>query len=69
MINIAALREEDKGREVRYETFGRIEYGKITSWNDKSIFVRYHTIVEDSHSRPRTGSTSEATSPRDLSWG
>lgn len=31
--------------------------GYITSWNDKSVFVRYN------------GSTSVATDPKDLVWG
>lgn len=68
MIDITALTESDKGREVRYRTFGRIEYGKITSWNDMYVFVRYHTVIEDSISRPRAGSTSEATGPDALEF-
>lgn len=68
MIQISELTEADKGREVRYRTYGRIEYGRITSWNNTFIFVRYHIIIEDSISRPRYGSTSEATSPEDLEF-
>ena len=68
MISIADLKESDKDRQVRYQTFGRIEYGRITSWNDLFVFVRYHTIVENSTSRPRTGTTSEATSPESLEF-
>lgn len=68
MIEIATLNDGDKGRSVRYETFGRIEYGRITSWNERFIFVRYHTVVEGGFSRSRTGETSEATEPRDLEF-
>lgn len=68
MIDINQLTEADKGREVRYQTFGRIEYGRITSWSKASIFVRYHTVVEGGFSRARTGETSESTSPQDLEF-
>lgn len=68
MISIAELRESDKGREVRYQTHGRIEYGKITSWNGQFIFVRYYSVVEGDTVRSRTGTTSEATSPEDLEF-
>jgi len=67
-LDIPALKATDVGREVRYETHGRIEYGRITSWNDRFIFVRYHTRVEGGHSQMRTGSTSEATDPKDLEF-
>jgi len=53
---------------VRYQTHGRIEYGKITSWNGQFIFVRYYSVVEGDTVRSRTGTTSEATSPEDLEF-
>lgn len=68
MIDIQALTEEDKGRPVCYKTFGKIEYGRITSWNKRFVFVRYHTCIEGGISRSRTGETSEATSPEDLTF-
>jgi hypothetical protein len=68
MIQIDTLKESDKDREVRYTTFGKTEYGRITSWNDKYIFVRYHLAIEGKERRPRYGTTSEATSPEDLEF-
>lgn len=50
MIRLDDLKESDKGREVRYEVRGgqpgeayytRCEFGKISSWNSRFIFVRY----------------------------
>lgn len=38
MIEIASLREADKGRKVVYRWS---EEGVITSWNDRFIFVRF----------------------------
>ena len=69
MISIKDLQEKDKGKEVMYTSFGSREYGYITSWNDKYIFVRYHTKVWDSGKREaRTGQTPESTRPEDLSF-
>ena len=42
MIDIDKLKEEDKGRSVTYiDGIGQKEYGHITSWNEKFIFVDY----------------------------
>lgn len=42
MIDITTLTEADKGREVVYtNTGGEREYGRISSWSDHFIFVRY----------------------------
>ncbi len=69
MIKLSALLPEDVGRSVTYQSYGKREYGKITSWNDKNIFVRYHLVVEDNgRTIERIGDTSAATSPEDLSW-
>ncbi len=69
MIEIAALTEGDRGRSVRYESRGgdKVEYGRIASWNDNFIFVRYHTQLKPEQ-RPRTGLQAEATSPEDLEF-
>jgi hypothetical protein len=72
MIDISRLTDSDKGRQVQYRAYGKVEFGNITSWNEQFIFVRYHTVVEghppNQRSRPRTGSTSEATAPTDLEF-
>lgn len=71
MIDISTLTEADKGREVAYDSIAKTEYGRITSWNKRFIFVRYHTVVPKHPGRAvmaRTGETSEATSPEDLEF-
>ena len=69
MIDITKLTEADKGRAVTYSSFRRREFGRITSWNDKFIFVRYHLVKWDNGNEfVRTGDTSEATDPFDLAW-
>ena len=69
MINIKKLIKEDIGREVKYVSRGgdKIEFGKITSWNDIYIFVRYTQQIEP-EKRFFTGDTSQATRPEDLSF-
>ena len=58
MIDIATLTKEDKSRNVVYKSgTGQEDYGQITSWNDKFIFVRY---VSTSNEEGR------ATRPEDL---
>ncbi len=66
MIELSKLTETDKGREVRYEVrhgqpgeaySTRCEYGNISSWNSRYVFVRY------SH-----GDTAAATNPEDLEF-
>lgn len=64
-IEEQTLTEEDVGRRVRYVpmhadgdvTHEDCEDGKISGWNDKFVFVRYHQ-----------GDTSAATLPEDLRW-
>jgi len=69
MIDILSLSESDIGRTVRYDTFGKTEFGTITSWNGQFVFVRYHTAIDHGgKARQRTGCTSEATSPQDLTY-
>ncbi|RTK93556.1 MAG: hypothetical protein EKK64_09870 [Neisseriaceae bacterium] len=42
MIKIKNLKKEDVGRNVIYNrAFCKIEFGKLSSWNDKYIFVRF----------------------------
>jgi len=61
MIKIEELTEAAKGRSVTYtDGTGAKEYGIITSWNHKYIFVDY-----GSHCCGR----GIATDPRDLDWG
>jgi len=69
MIELAQLTEADRSRIVRYRAHGQIEYGRITSWNDEFVFVRYHLVVyADGREQPRGGMTSEATRPEDLEF-
>jgi hypothetical protein len=42
MIDISKLTDEDKGREVVYESpDGKREFGHISSWNGRFVFVKY----------------------------
>ena len=53
--------EEDIGRKVIYNARhpnAPDEYGRITSYNDSAVFVRYNPH----------GDTSQATSREDLRW-
>lgn len=70
MIDISKLTESDKSREVRYSRpFCCIEFGKITSWNDKYIFVNYHTMMGAvGPTVINVGDTSAATDPKDLTF-
>lgn len=55
MIEIKDLKEEDKGRAVKYKSttpVGKIEYGTITSWNDTYIFVDYYGTGKGTATRP-----------------
>jgi hypothetical protein len=61
MIKIENLKESDKGRSVTYtDGVGDKEFGHITSWNQRFIFVDY------GHSGDQGGI---ATDPKDLMWG
>ena len=60
MIQIDKLTEKDKGRAVIYRPAqgpANEERGRISSWNDTYLFVRYHA-----------GDTAAATAPEDLRW-
>lgn len=58
MIDIKSLSKLDIGKEVCYSPReGFREYGKISSWNEKYIFVKYNGK-----------DTSAATKPEDLTF-
>lgn len=58
MIEIAKLTKEDVGRNVTYHRgFCKKEFGVLSSWNDKYIFVRFK------------GPNGEACEPEDVSFG
>lgn len=57
MIEIKTLTQEDIGRKVVYKTRNVFEEGVISSYNDKSVFVKYGTCA-----------TAQATSPTDLEF-
>ncbi len=49
MINVSSLTDDDKGREVVFEPpKGKREFGFISSWNDRFVFVKYG---KDLHSK------------------
>lgn len=57
MVEIKNLKKEDVERKVIYEpdgnqSFGRIEEGAITSWNDTFVFVRYGADTISKATRP-----------------
>ena len=57
MIEISKLKEEDVGRNVIYHReFCNQEVGRLSSWNDKYVFVRFK------------GPTGEACEPNDVSF-
>ena len=71
MIDISKLTKSDKGRAVTYTAgHGDKEFGKISSWNDKFVFVRYHTRLykNNSYRQPLPGLHAQATSPDDLEF-
>lgn len=58
MIDPKRLTEKDEGRRVAYTPgFGPREYGRISSWNENTIWVRYGW-----------GDTAASTRPEDLSF-
>tara|TARA_R110002012_G_scaffold3875_2_gene17993 strand:+ start:1787 stop:1969 length:183 start_codon:yes stop_codon:yes gene_type:complete len=57
MIDIKTLTQEDIGRKVVYKTRSVMEEGVISSYNEKSVFVKYGTCT-----------TAQATSPTDLEF-
>lgn len=71
MLDISKLTSADKGREVRYRAKGGelTEWGEIAWWNDRIVFVRYHTRqYAGDPVKPRRSYCSEATDPRDLEF-
>lgn len=66
-VKIKFLKKTDIGRKVKYTSSGgdKIEFGFITSWNEKYVFVRYFLQIKPNKVE-RTGGTSEATDPNDL---
>lgn len=69
MIDIAKLTEADKGREVKYANVGITEIGRITSWNDRFVFVSYHAWISEMGETFKVhGFPSKATRPEDLEW-
>ena len=68
-LSIPELKATDVGRQVQYTSSGgdKVEVGRITSWNDKWIFVRYFMQIKPTRFA-RNGCTSEATDPKDLEF-
>jgi hypothetical protein len=70
MIKIKDLRPEDVGKWVFYKIdsklAGETEEGKISSWNDKFIFVVYRCAGNWDRFREYTG---QATKEEDLTYG
>lgn len=57
MIDINKLSPTDVGRNVTYHReFCKVEYGYLTSWNQRYVFVRFK------------GPTGEACEPGDVSF-
>lgn len=57
MITISNLTKEDVGRNVTYHReFCKREFGVLSSWNDKYVFVRFK------------GPNGEACEPEDVSF-
>ncbi len=52
MIKIEELKPEDVGRMVVYQSFDKKEDGRITSWNDKYIFVDFDNTGRGQACRP-----------------
>jgi hypothetical protein len=69
-IDISKLTDSDKGREVvNHSQPSKTEWGRIVRWSDKYIWVRYHTAQwKGAEPFKRTGTTPEATHPRDLDF-
>jgi hypothetical protein len=56
MIELSKLTEHDRGREVVFDSPGsKMEFGIVSSWNDRFIFVKYNGSQQ-----------SQATNPEDL---
>lgn len=71
MIDIQKLEASDCGREVKYQAMGVTEWGRISRWNDRYIWVLYHHKQYDDEpgiKRVRRSITPEATSPSNLEF-
>jgi hypothetical protein len=54
MIEISKLSEKDKGREVVFNSHGsKTEFGIISSWNERFIFVKYNGRQQGQATRPK----------------
>jgi hypothetical protein len=52
MIKIKELKPEDVGRMVVYQSFDERKEGRITSWNDRFIFVDFDNTGRGQACRP-----------------
>ena len=52
MIKIKELKKEDVGRMVIYQSFDERQEGRITSWNDRFIFVDFDNTGRGQAVRP-----------------
>jgi hypothetical protein len=52
MIEISKLTEKDKGREVVFDSGRKIEFGTISSWNERFVFVKYNGRQQSQATRP-----------------
>jgi hypothetical protein len=54
MIQIEALKEENKGDEVLYQDKnGGRGFGTIMGWDDRMVFVRYYAVLESDPVDPK----------------
>jgi hypothetical protein len=52
MIDIGALKEDNKGDEVVYEDKGVREFGVVSSWNKTYVFVRFYSHQQSQACKP-----------------
>jgi hypothetical protein len=53
VIETSKLTDEDRGREVVFESQGSYrEFGIISSWNERFIFVKYDGRQQSQATRP-----------------
>jgi len=61
MIDLTQLREKDIGGWVEYHANnGKVEQGRIKSWNNKFIFVVYHCNGEWERFQDFTGAATNS---------
>jgi len=66
MINIKELTKEDIGRWIVYnDGLDNLEYGKLKSWNDNTIFVVFKCNDEWDNFQNYTG---QSCSPKNLTF-